>query len=105
MNRQEMKDYLLQLIEQSDRVSGEYILLPKKQIIRIVQMLAGPQVVRRGPKLTDGQQLFYCADCGKSFWAAGREDKDCYTQWHYHRWYADCPECKQEVAQNDRYWR
>ncbi len=105
MNRQEMKDYLLQLIEESDRVSGEYILLSKGHIIQIAQMLADPPGVRRLPQVTDGRQLFYCADCGKSFWADGQEDEDCFRQWHYHRWYADCPECRREVFQNDRYWR
>ena len=37
--------------------------------------------------------------------AEAREDKDCFERYHYHTWYADCPNCKKEVSQNDRYWR
>lgn len=105
MNKTEMKEYLLHLVEDSDMVSGEYIPLSKCHIIQIIYMLSEGNDVQRVPKSTDGQKLFFCSDCCKSFWADPREDKDCFRQWHYHRWYANCPECNREVSQNDRYWR
>jgi DNA-directed RNA polymerase subunit RPC12/RpoP len=48
---------------------------------------------------------FYCMDCGKSFLAVPREDRECFEKWQYHTWYAACPSCRREIVQTDRYWR
>ena len=105
MNKDQMISYLLDAIETSDSVSGDHILVRKKVAIELVQMLSGEKPVSRPAKNTDGKTLFYCADCGKSFWDDPQEDEACFAKYQYHTWYASCPFCKREVSQNDRYWR
>ena len=96
---------LLKAIETSDSVCGDHILVPKADAIRIVQLLSGVTTAQPASENTTGRILFYCTNCSKSFHANGREDRECFENYHYHRWYAKCPWCEQEVSQNDRYWR
>ena len=105
MTKDQMIDMILNAIETSDSVSGDYILIRKRDAIELVRMLAGKTEIKRPAATPEGKVLFYCADCAKSFWAAPREDPDCYTKYQYHTWYAACPFCGIEVSQNDRYWR
>ena len=105
MDKEALISYLLRQMETSDSVSGEYVIIGKKEAVEIVRQLAGGMEIRRPATGTEGKTLFYCADCEKSFWAVAREDPECFQKWHYHTWYADCPLCRREVSQNDRYWR
>lgn len=106
MERQELIGYLLEQIADSDAVNGDFVLIRKSVALELVRILSGQQEVRKPvAQGTEGKILFFCADCGKSFWADPREDPECYARWKYHTWYADCPACGREVSQNDRYWR
>ena len=105
MTKQEMIDILLDSIETSDSVSGEYVMIRKSDAIRLVHLLAGQEEVKRPSKVPEGQKLFYCADCSKSFTSVPDEDPECFEKWHYHTWFAQCPRCKRRVTLNDRYWR
>ena len=104
MTKDELTRYLLEMIETSDSMSGEYVIIGKKQAVEIARLLAGKEELEI-PKDTDGKTLFFCADCARSFWAAAREDEDCFRKYKYHTWYASCPSCGREVSRNDRYWR
>jgi len=105
MGKQELINYLLEQIDASDSMSGEYVLIHRNEAVRLVRELSGEQDIKKITKNKDGRLLFYCTDCAKSFRADGREDPECYQKWQYHTWYAECPWCKREVSQNDRYWR
>ena len=99
------RDLAADLLKAVDTVQGEYIQLPKEDAVRIAELLVRVQFVGEVPKMQDGKILFFCAACGKSFRADGREDPECFGKWHYHTWYAACPWCRREVSQNDGYWR
>lgn len=105
MTKEQMIRLLLERIDTSDSVSGEFVLIRKSEAVELVQMLSGTTAVKRPAVSTEGKTLFYCADCSRSFWADGREDRECFEKWKYHTWYAQCPHCGREVSQNDRYWR
>ena len=105
MTKQELIDRLLLQLEKSDAVCGDQVLIPRKDVIRIIQLLSGQKEIKQKPVDTNGKKLFYCMDCSRSFWAAAREDKECFEKWKYHTWYAKCPNCKREIALTDRYWR
>ncbi len=105
MTKDQMVSMLLDRINTSDSVSGDFVLIRKSEAIELIQMLSGNKEIRRPARSTDGMTLFYCADCSRSFWADPREDKKCFEKYRYHTWYANCPVCAREVSQNDRYWR
>ena len=105
MTKQELINSLLCQLEKSDAVCGDQVLIPKDQVIQIIQALSGKKEIKKNQIDTKGKKLFYCMDCSKSFWADAREDKECFEKWHYHTWYANCPECNAQIAQTDRYWR
>ena len=105
MTKQEMINLLLGQIGKSDSVCGDQVILPKEAAVELVRMLSGQTEIRQIPNDTDGKILFYCIDCSKSFRAVGREDEKCFEKWHYHTWYANCPECGRNISQTDRYWR
>ena len=93
------------LLHAVDTTEGNEIRLSKEDAVRIAELLVRVRFVGEVPKTKEGQILFYCPACEKSFSAEGREDPDCFKKWHYHTWYAPCPWCKREVSQNDGYWR
>ena len=105
MNKEILASNLLKAIETCDAVNGDHVLVRKSDAIEILRILTGNREIRSIPKNTEGQTLFYCADCSRSFWADGREDRECFEKYQYHTWYSVCPWCKREVSQNDRYWR
>lgn len=105
MTKQELINILQAGIEQSDADHSGTVTISQRKAAEIVEMLSSIREIsipRTGRK---GQVDFYCADCGRSFWADPREDQECYEKWHYHRWYAACPICRREVMRNDHYWR
>ena len=93
------------LLKAVDSTEGEYIQLSKEDAIRIAELLGRVQFVGEVPKKKDGEILFFCPACERSFSAKGREDPEYYAKWHYHAWYASCPWCGREVSQTDIYWR
>jgi len=93
------------LLAAVDSTEGNYILIPKEDAVRIAELLVRVRFVGETPQRRDGEILFYCPACEKSFSAKGREDTECFEKWHYHTWYAPCPSCGREVSQNDGYWR
>ncbi len=93
------------LLKEVDSSRGNYIQITKEDAVRIAELLARVQFVGEVPQKREGQILFYCPACERSFSAEGREDPECFKKWHYHTWYASCPRCKREVSQNDGYWR
>ena len=93
------------LLAAVDSTKGNSIQLPKEDAVRIAELLVRVQFVGEIPKQRDGEILFFCPVCEKSFSAVGREDSECFEKWHYHTWYAPCPCCGREVSQNDGYWR
>lgn len=99
------RDLAASLLEAVDTTRGNLIQIPKEDAVRIAELLVRVQFVGEAPVRRDGQILFYCPSCEKSFSADGREDPECYGKWHYHTWYASCPWCGREVSQNDGYWR
>ncbi len=105
MDKKELIDLLLRAIEHSDEDKSDFVGIPRGDAADIVSLLLGIREVKQPKEGKDGQVLFYCSDCGQSFWADPREDTECFTRWHYHRWFANCPACGDEVTQNDRYWR
>ena len=105
MDREDLIGYLLEQIEYADAASADYVRIRKGAAEELVRILSGRTEPREIPQDTEGKILFYCADCGKSFRAAAREDRERYAKWQYHTWYAVCPNCGREVCQNDRYWR
>ena len=105
MTKEEIIDSLLFQVEESDALNRDYVPVAKQTAVEIIRILSGYQEISHRTSGEKGQTLFYCPDCGKSFFAAAREDADCFERYHYHTWYASCPACKKEVSQNDRYWR
>ena len=105
MTRTELIDVLLVGIEKSTAEKSDSVTISKGEAREILSLLAGMGEESPPQSEKDGQVLFFCPDCGKSFWADPREDPDCFEKWHYHRWFANCPLCGAEVMQNDRYWR
>ena len=93
------------LLEEVESTSGNIIKITKEDALRIAELLVNVQFVGEVPKKRNGKILFYCPVCEKSFTANGREDRESYAKWHYRTWYAKCPWCKQEISQNDGYWR
>ena len=105
MEKQELITYLLRQIAQADAAGEDTVRIRKQAAAEIVRLLSGQAEALQPPMNRDGDILFFCADCGQSFWAKPREDRDCFDKWHYHTWYAKCPLCGREVSRNDRYWR
>ena len=105
MTKEEMISKLLVQLDKSDAVYGDQVIIPREDVLRIIQLLSGQKEIKRKPVNTDGKKLFYCMDCSKSFWADPREDKECFEKWKYHTWYAKCPDCSREISVTDRYWR
>jgi len=105
MTKQDMIDTLILGIEKAAKEGNETISIPVPTATEILSLLVKAQDIREPLIGENGDVLFYCAACGQSFRAIPREDKDCYDRWKYHRWFANCPKCKAEVTQNDRYWR
>ena len=93
------------LLAAVDTTKGSTIRLSKEDAVRIAELLVRVQFVGETPKRRDGEILFYCPACERSFSAKGREDTECFEKWHYHTWYAECPSCRRKVSQNDGYWR
>ncbi len=105
MTKQDMIDTLMLGIENATRNELETITLSVSEATEMLSLLVHSQDNREPLVGENGDVVFYCASCGQSFRAVPREDKECFEKWHYHRWFADCPICKAEVMQNDRYWR
>ena len=105
MERQELAEYLRRQIEASDAEGTETVQIRKQAAAELLRLLSGEQAAPLFPVGRDGETLFYCADCSRSFWAKAREDEECFRRWQYHTWYAQCPACGREVSRNDRYWR
>lgn len=103
MTDKQIIDALLKQLNGNE--DSEYVTIPKEIAVAVVRMLSGQKRIGDGLADAKGSVLFYCADCGKSFRADGREDEECFRKYQYHTWYASCPYCKREVTQNDRYWR
>ncbi len=105
MTKQDLIDALFAGIEKSDAEKSDTVTISKGTASEILSMLIRIHDHVQSRIEKDGKVLFYCADCGKSFFADPREDPECFERWHYHRWYATCPQCHADVTQNDRYWR
>ena len=105
MTKQDLMDILIIGIKEADARMDRNVTISKGAASEILSFLIRTQEAEEPRVDEQGQVLFYCADCGRSFWAAPREDPECFEKWHYHRWYANCPQCKAETMQNDRYWR
>ena len=105
MTKQDMIDTLILGIEKATKEESSTVTLSVYEATEILSLLVRTQDNREPLVGKNGDVLFYCADCGQSFRAVPREDKDCFERWHYHRWFAECPKCRTEVSQNDRYWR
>lgn len=105
MTKQDMIDTLILGIENATRNELTTITLSINEATEMLSLLVHSQDNREPLVGKNGDVVFYCASCGQSFRAVPREDKECFEKWHYHRWFADCPKCKAEVMQNDRYWR
>ena len=106
MTKQDLINLLLAGIKESDAGRSDTVTITKRQAMELVSQLLSMKDDDEQPLIAkDGQVLFYCADCGQSFWADAREDTECFEKWHYHRWFGECPVCRREVVQNDRYWR
>ena len=94
-----------ELLAAVDSAEGSYIEISKNDAVRIAELLVKAQFVRKTAPRRNGEILFYCPACEKSFSAAGREDRESFEKWNYHTWYAVYPECGREVSQSDGYWR
>lgn len=105
MNRQQLIDLLLEALQKADADHSDTVTIWREDASELVEFLHGVREVKNPPVERPGRLQFYCIGCGKSFWAAPQEDRDCFERWHYHRWLAKCPYCHEEVTQNDRYWR
>ena len=105
MTKQDMIDSLLYGINQANEENRNTVIISAGTASEILALLIGNQDKPQPLMTEEGEVLFYCADCGQSFRAVPREDPECFSRWHYHRWLANCPRCKTEVMQNDRYWR
>ena len=103
MDKEQLISNILAAVESPD--AGETVVLRKSDVVQLLQLLTGDKEIPSVVQDTDGKVLFYCSDCGKSFRAFGREDKECFERWKYHTWYTECPWCKREISRNDRYWR
>ena len=73
------------LLDAVDSTEGDYIRIPKTDAVRIAELLVKAQFVGEAPSYRNGKILFFCPVCEKSFSADGREDKECFEKWHYHR--------------------
>lgn len=93
------------LLKEVDNTPGEYVRIPKSDAVHMAELLVKARFVSESPKQEDGKIRFFCPTCEKSFIAEGREDQHYFEKWHYHVWYAICPECRREVAQSEGYWR
>ena len=100
-----MVNALLKAIETSELQKENTVRISREDAEEIVRLLGGKKNEPWTPVGADGRVQFYCAECAKSFRAEPREDAECYEKWHYHTWYANCPDCRREVSQTDRYWR
>ena len=105
MTKKDMIDALLAGIEKANAEKSRTVPISIGTASEILALLVSIREEETQRVQDDGKVLFYCADCGQSFWADPREDKECFERWHYHRWFADCPKCHTEVSRNDRYWR
>ena len=105
MTTQDLIDLLLSKIEQADQQKSDAVTIKKYEAVELLSLLLSTMETGLPRTGEDGQMLFYCADCSQSFRAEPREDPECFARWQYRRWYADCPRCRREVSQNDRYWR
>ena len=93
-------------IRDCEAMKGTHVYLEKSDAVQLVKILAGEESRQILDSLSKNARIqFYCASCGKSFYADPREDQESFTRWHYHTWYAKCPWCRREVRQTDRYWR
>lgn len=105
MTKQDMIDILILEIENATHEERSTITISAKAATEILSLLVSSKDNREPLIGESGDVLFYCAACGRSFRAVPREDEECFEKWQYHRWFANCPRCKAEVIQNDRYWR
>lgn len=105
MSHEELAGRIVKGIEESRAMNGTHIYVSMPDAVQIVKILMGEKAEEALSRSDEGHKLFYCSDCGHSFWAAPREDPECFEKWHYHAWYAECPGCHREVRQTDRYWR
>lgn len=105
MKNTELVDSLITGIQEADSMNSDYIFLRKYDAMKLLEILTGQHAEAVLGKGKEGKKLFFCSDCGKSFWEVPREDETCFAKYRYHTWYANCPLCRREVSQNDRYWR
>ncbi|MBQ6721411.1 MAG: hypothetical protein IJQ88_04525, partial [Clostridia bacterium] len=88
MTDKQIIDALLKQLNGNE--DSEYVTIPKEIVVAVVRMLSGQKRIGDGLADAKGSVLFYCADCGKSFRADGREDEECFRKYRYHTWYASC---------------
>ena len=104
-----MAEDLIRILRQAIETAGlegkDSVLISRDDAEAILRMLSGEEETPWTPVGKDGRVQFYCMDCGKSFLADPREDRECFEKWQYHTWYAACPSCRREIVQTDRYWR
>ena len=105
MKKEDLINNLLKALQESDSMNGEGVYISRREALDLLEMLAGQEKAKTLYKEKSGRKLFYCSDCGMSFWALPREVEECFEKYHYHTWQANCPKCNRQVDQNDRYWR
>ena len=103
--RQQIIDALLEKLNEADAGNRDQVTIPKELAVQVIRLLSGQKGIGADRQGEDGEILFYCADCARSFHAEGREDRECFRKYGYRTWYAPCPNCGREVSLNDRYWR
>ena len=106
MDYEALANRIVKGIEECETMNGTHIYVSKADAVQVVKALMGDKAEPMLERVThSGHKLFYCQDCGHSFWAEPREDAERFKKWGYHEWYATCPGCHREVRQTDRYWR
>lgn len=81
------------------------VTIPNEDARWLLDFLLYPQVESQPVQQEGDSQLFYCAQCAKSFWYRGEEDGEIRKKYGYSVWYAPCPFCGAKIRQTDRYWR
>ena len=105
MTKESLACSLLQGIERADSRDEDMVYISKKEAKELLRLLTGNPAETILSNGEDGQKLFYCHRCGKSFWAAPQENEESFAKWRYHVWNAECPLCGRKTELTDIYWR